>query len=181
MINQQDQQQHDQDIGKCIEFIDRIKDHRHNKSKAIHIDKFECLYFKRFGYHYNFTRNTQNFNNIDHNKTLNGQQKVPSSISMTTSNASGNSTAPATPMASTPSASSDPQQHLGTHTPVPVLQKIDISTKSGSSTVQTPLTPGQLALLQKGPNFAITPKYPHGSLHNSSGRGFLQTSIHGSR
>ena len=46
MINQQEL--HDQDIGKCIQFIHKIKDHRHNKIRAKHIDKFKCLYFKRF-------------------------------------------------------------------------------------------------------------------------------------
>ena len=52
------------------------------------------------GFHKNF--------NIDHNCTLSGQSNVPSSISMTSSNASGNPIAPATPMASTPSASMNP-------------------------------------------------------------------------
>ena len=30
----------------------------------------------------------------------------------------------------------------------------------GNQSVQNPLTPEQLSLLQKGPNYAITPKYP---------------------
>ena len=44
MLNKHDQ--HDQDIAKCIQFINRIKEHRHDKIKTKQIDKFECLYFK---------------------------------------------------------------------------------------------------------------------------------------
>ena len=44
MINQHDQER---DIGKCIEFINKIKEQRHSKIKNKHINKFECLYFKR--------------------------------------------------------------------------------------------------------------------------------------
>ena len=38
MINQHDQET---DIGKCIQFINKIKEHRDNKIKNKHIDKFE--------------------------------------------------------------------------------------------------------------------------------------------
>ena len=75
MINQ-----HDQDlyIGKCIQFINKLKEHRHSKIKNKHISKFKHLYFKRFGYHHNFTRNSQFLNNTD--CALSGQSNVPSSF-----------------------------------------------------------------------------------------------------
>ena len=92
---------------------------------------------------------------------------MPSCISMTTFNASGDSTAPATPMASTPSDSSDPAPAAPTtaprHQPSSSSHacKIDDLTKKWVINLsKTPLTPGHLSLLQKGPNFAITPKYP---------------------
>ena len=186
MINQQEQ--HDQDIEKCIQFIHKIKDHRHNKIKAKCIDKFKCLDFKRFGYHFNFTRNTQNFYNIDHNRTLSGQQNVPSSISMTTSNASSHSTAPATPMASTLSASSNPAPAAPTTAPghPPSISshtcKIDDLTKKWViNSSKPPSLQISYLFYRKVPTSPYHPSTLHGSLHNSSGRGFLQTSIHGSR
>ena len=75
---------------------------------------------------------------------------------------------PATPMAPTPS--------IGTADTDPALRLPPSSTSHAStdhmdkwviSLSKTPLTKEQLSLLQKGPNFAITPKYPHRSLHNS--------------
>ena len=151
MINEHDQ---DEDIGKCIQFINKIKEHRHSKIKAKHIDKFKHLYFKRFGCHYNFTRNSQNFNNIDHNCTLSGQVNVLSS---------GNPLAPATPMTSTPSASMDPVPTAPSQPPSSSSNtcKSDDHTKKWVINLsKTPLTPGQLSLLQKGLNFSTTPKYP---------------------
>ena len=40
MINQHDQ---DLDIEKFIQFINKIKEHRHSKTKEKQIDKFKCL------------------------------------------------------------------------------------------------------------------------------------------
>ena len=56
MVNQHDQ---DSDINKCILFINKIKEHRHNKIKEKQINKFKCLYFKKHGYHHNLNRQTQ--------------------------------------------------------------------------------------------------------------------------
>ena len=163
MINQLDQ---DLDIRKCIQFINKIKEHRHSKIKGKHIDKFDHIYFKRFGYHHNFIRNYQNFNNINHNCTLSGQSNVPSSISMVSSTTSSTPTVPTTPMASTPSASMDPASSAATTAPSHPPSSSRHTCKVGTHTKKwvinhpNPLTPGQLSLLQKGPNYAITPKCP---------------------
>ena len=155
MINQYDQEI---DIGKCIQFINKRKEHRHSKIKNKHIDKFKCLYFKRFGYHHNFTRNSQFLNNTD--CALSGQSNVPSSISTTSSSGSGIPSVPATPMASTPSSSMDSAPRHPSSSSRHTCKTDDHTKKWVINLSQTPLTPGQLSLLQKGPNFAITPKYP---------------------
>ena len=108
---------------------------------------------------------------------------------MTTSNASGISTAPATPMASTPSANSDPAPTAPTTAPrnppfssshtckINNLNKkwvINLSKNPPHSRSATSFTKrSQLCHNTQLP--------PHGSLHNIGGRGFLQTSIHVSR
>ena len=116
MINQHDQEI-EQDISKCIQFINKIKEHRHSKIKEKHIDKFDHLYFKRFGCHHNFTRNTQNLDNIDQNNALSRQSNVPSNVSITPPNASGSSTVPVTPMVPTPSHSIHPTPSVSTMVP----------------------------------------------------------------
>ena len=75
-------QEHDQYLDRSRTFIYKIKEHRHDKIKKKYIDKFEKLYFKRYGYHHNLNRHNTSFNNIDHNsKTLSRQSNVPSNFS----------------------------------------------------------------------------------------------------
>ena len=179
MVNQHDQ---DSDINKCILFINKIKDHRHSKIKEKHNNKFDCLYFKRYGYHHNLTRQMQNFDNIDQDCTLSRHLNVPSSFSNTSSQASNNSTVPATTMATTPSSDADPAPMAPTtapgHPPTSSRDTCKTSNHTNKWVInlsKTPLTPEQLSLLQKGPNFAITPKYPHRSLHHSGRTGLFKT------
>ena len=62
-----------------LNFINKIKEHRHDKIKKKNIKKFEKLYFKRFGYHHNLNRHTASFGNINHNsQDLSRQSNVPS-------------------------------------------------------------------------------------------------------
>ena len=44
------------DIIRCIQLIDKIKEHRYNKIKARQINNFEWLVNKNSGYMYDFTR-----------------------------------------------------------------------------------------------------------------------------
>ena len=103
MVNQHDQ---DSDINKCILFINKIKEHRHNKIKKKQIDTFECLYFKNHGYSHNLNRQTQNFDNTD--CTLSRHLNVLSSFADTSLPVSNNPAVPATPMAPTPSTGTGP-------------------------------------------------------------------------
>ena len=99
-------QDHDQDLERSRLFINKIKDHRHDKIKAKHIEKFEKLYFKNHGCYYNLSRHTNYSDNIDSDSnTLSGQPNVPSSFSTTSTITSTSSSIPATPMAPTPSSS----------------------------------------------------------------------------
>ena len=105
------------------------------------------------------------FNNIDQNSNaLSGQSNVPSNFTTRTTNHSSIPTVPATPMATTPStytvdfhpAANHPAggQPISNHTSASHTDKWVINLS------KTPLTQEQLSLLQKGPNYAITPKYP---------------------
>ena len=60
----------DLDLERSRLFINRIKDHRHNKIKEQHINKFERLYFNCHGYLHNLNRHAVNLDNIDHQNTL---------------------------------------------------------------------------------------------------------------
>ena len=40
------------DLFTCIQFINMIKECRHDKIKRKHVDKFECLVRKHSGYHH---------------------------------------------------------------------------------------------------------------------------------
>ena len=62
MLNLHDQ---DADLDRCILFINKIKEHRHNKTKKRQINKFKCLFYKRYGYHHNLNSQTQNSGNIN--------------------------------------------------------------------------------------------------------------------
>ena len=72
---------HEQYVDRSRTFIYRIKEHRHDKIKRKHIDKFKKLFFKRYGYHHNLSRHNTSFGNIDHNlQGLSGQSNVPSNF-----------------------------------------------------------------------------------------------------
>ena len=45
----------DSDLDRSRLFINKIKEHRHNKTKRRQINKFDHLFFKRYGYHHNLT------------------------------------------------------------------------------------------------------------------------------
>ena len=68
-------------------------------------------------------------------------------------------------------------QHLQTTTPttVPVHYKTIYQQQVGHQPIHHPLIPVQEALLGRGPNFAIVPKYPLGNLHCTCGGGVHQT------
>ena len=179
MINQHDQET---DIGKCIHFINKIKEHRNSKIKTKHINKFECLYFKRFGYHHIFSRNSQLFNNTDH--SLSGQSNVPSNNSTTLPRASDHPPVPVTSMASTPSSSMDPSPTAPTTAPRHPSPSSRYTCKQDDYTKKWVINLSKPPLLQDSyPSYKkvqillLHPSIPHGSLYNSGGRGFLQTSI----
>ena len=71
---------HEQDLDRCRLFINKIKEHRHDKIKNKHINKFEKLHFKQYGYHHNINRHTPSFDNSS-NDTLSRQPNVPSRFS----------------------------------------------------------------------------------------------------
>ena len=154
--------EHDQDLDRSRLFINKIKDHRHDKIKAKHIKKFEKLYFKHHGCHYNLSRHTNNSGNIDSDpNTLSRQPNVPSSISITSTTTSTSTSIPATPMAPTPSistADTNPTPRLPPSSTSHTCT--DSHGQVGYKPLQNPLTKEQLSLLQKGPNFAITPQIP---------------------
>ena len=156
---------HEQYLERSRTFINRIKEHRHDKIKEKHINKFKKLYFKRYGYHHNRNRHTSSFGNIDHNsQILSRQSNVPSHFSTRTTNHCSTSSIPATPMAPTPSShvadfqpaanQPVPRQPVSNHICTSHMDKWVINLS------KTPLTQEQLSLLQKGPSYAITPKYP---------------------
>ena len=90
------------EINSCIHLINRIKEHWHDKIKRRTIGKFKHLYFKKYGYHHNFTRGSEHLNNISQ-VTLSGHsQNLPSSSSSTTSNVSGYSITPAATITQAP-------------------------------------------------------------------------------
>ena len=70
MLFRPNQQVEDPDLDSDLErsrlFINKIKEHRHNKTKRRQIDKFERLYFKCHGYLHNLNRHAANLENIDH-------------------------------------------------------------------------------------------------------------------
>ena len=65
-VNNSDHE-HEQYLDRSRTFIYKIKEHRHDKIKKKHINKFEKLYYKRYGYHHNLNRRNASFNNINHN------------------------------------------------------------------------------------------------------------------
>ena len=156
---------HDQDLDTARLFINRIKEHQHNKIKTKQIDKFEGLHYKRYACHHNLTSHSHHFEHTDHNtNSLSRQPNVPSSSSPRPSTSSITSSVPAMPMAPTPSTSatttSTTQANPTSGNPNNINTCRDHMDKWVINLSQTPLTLDQLSLLQKGPNYAITSKYP---------------------
>ena len=81
---------------------------------------------------------------------------------MTSTQSSSNPVVPATPMAPTPSTSTATAPNPAPRHPPANLSNTCIDNSHNSKWVinlsKTPLTSEQLSLLQKGPNYAITPK-----------------------
>ena len=93
-------------LDRARSFINKIKEHQHEKIKTKQIDKFKRLYYKIQGCHHNLNRHNHRFDNTDHNSSsLNGQPNVPSSISPRPSTTSITSNVPATLRGPTPSTS----------------------------------------------------------------------------
>ena len=140
-------------------FINKIKEHWHNKIREKHIDKFERLYSKSYGCHHNINRHSANLENIDRQNSLSGHHNVPSGFNNTSTQASSSTTVPATPRAPPPSTSTTSSNSA---TGLPPSSNSHICTDHSNKWViqlsKIPLTNEQLSLLQKGPNFAITPK-----------------------
>ena len=156
---------HDQDLDRARLLINRTKEHGHNKTKTKQIDKFEHLHYKRYACHQNLTSHSQHFEHINHNtNSLSRQPNVPSGSSPRPSTSSSNSSVPATSMAPTPSTSTattqTTQANPTSSNPYNLNTCRDHTDKWVINLSKTPLTSDQLSLLQKGPNYAITPKYP---------------------
>ena len=161
--------EHDQDLDldRCRLFINKIKDHRHEKIKEKHIEKFKRLYFKHYGYQHNLNRWTNNSNNINQN-TLSRQPNVPSSISRTSTTASNPTTISATPMAPTPSSSTtytNPAPGLPpsstSHTCTDCTDKWDINLS------KNPSPRNNYPYYKKDSTLPSPLNTPHRSLHNS--------------
>ena len=58
--------EHEHDINRCLQLINKVKEHRHDKIKRKQINKFKHLYFKKYGCHHNFSRGSPNFDNTQH-------------------------------------------------------------------------------------------------------------------
>ena len=148
----------DQFLDRARLFINRIKEHRHDKVKIRQRNKFERLYFKIHGCHHNLTRCPLVPDNIHSNaNALGGQPSVPAVSSprpSTSSNTStpSSSTANNHPTIANPTSINPNPNNPNTATDHTAKWVINLS--------QAPLINDQLSLLQKGPNFAITPKYP---------------------
>ena len=146
--------------------INKIKEHRHSKIKEKHIDKFKCLYYKRFQYHHNFTRNMQNFDNIDQDPTLSGHLNVLSSFSTTPLKPAAlhqllPHPRPLYLLQVQTQYPQHPSQHLGTLPPVPWIHaKLMISPKSGSSTFPKPPYSRSAVPSTKGPQLCHNTQVP---------------------
>ena len=182
----QNNQDFEQYLDRSRTFINKIKEHRHNKVKNKHIDKFEKLYFKRFGYHHNLSRHTTNLNNIDQNSnSLSRQSNVPSRFSTRTTNHSSTSSIPATPMAPTPSTHtvdfhpvtnhSAAGQPTSNHTSTKHMDKWDINLS------KPPSLRNNYPFYKKAPIMPLPPNTPHRSIHNLNRTSSQQITNPGSR
>ena len=175
LANQHDQ---DSDLDRCRLLINKIKDHRHSKIKEKHIDRFERLYFKCYGHLNNINRQAENINNIKCQNTLSGHQKVPSSITTTSTTASNPSTVPATPMAPTSSNSTADSN------PTPRLPSFSLNHTCTDKWVinlsKPPLPRNNYSYSKKDQTMPSPPNTPHRSIHNSHWTSILQTTSTGS-
>ena len=172
MINQ-----HDQDINKCILFINKIKEHRHSKIKEKQINKFKRLYFKRYGYQHNLNRQMQNFNNIDWDHTLSRHLMChPVSPVLPLKPAVIQQFLPHPwPPHLLQGQTQHPPQHQGTHTSVPGIHvKPVITPTSGSSTCPTPPHTRTVIPSTKRPQLCHNPQIP--PIHHSGRTSLFQTS-----
>ena len=144
---------HEQYLERSRTFINRIKEHRHDKIKKKHIDKFKKLYFKRYGYHHNLNRHTSSFGNIDHNsQVLSGQSNVSLNFSTRTTNHSSTSSVPATPMAPTPSThTADFQPAANQPAPGQLGSMYQPHGQMGYQSFQKPPHPGTIIPFTKRP------------------------------
>ena len=146
----------DQILDRARLFINRIKEHRHDKIKARQQNKFEWLFFKIHGCHHNLSRHHQVFDNINPNSNnLGNHPNVPTGSSPRPSTPSNTST-PATSTANNQPTTANPNNTNSN--PNNPSQATDHMAKWVINLSRAPLTNDQLTLLQKGPNFPITPK-----------------------
>ena len=141
----------DLDLERSRLFINRIKDHRHNKIKRKHINKFERLYFKCHGYLHNLNRHAVNLDNINHQNTLSRHQNVPSSFSSTSTPASKGAKLQFLPHPwppHLPPTQQFPTQHLGSHPPTTRIH-VWIARTNGFSTCPKPPSPRNSYLYSK--------------------------------
>ena len=182
-ISHQNNQDHDQDLDRSRLFINRIKEHRHDKIKTKHIEKFEKLPFKHYGCHYNINRHTHSFNNTNSDSnTLSGQPNVPSSFSTSSTPTSTTSSIPATPMAPTPSI------HTAATYPAPGLPPSSTNHTCTShmdkwviNLSKPPLPRNSYPSYKKVLTLPSPPNTPHRSLRNCNWMSILQATNPGSR
>ena len=143
------------EINSFLHLINRIQEHRCDKIKARQIDTFEHLYFKKYGFHHNLTRGSENFAITTANVILSRHSHLPGSSSSTRSNASRTCSTPAAPMSPSPSATTPLAPTI--HTSI-----LTTPNKSGSSTSPTaPLHQCKNPYWQEAqtlPQFQSTPK-----------------------
>ena len=169
-VNNSDHE-HEQYLDRSRTFIYKIKEHRHDKIKKKHINKFKKLYFKRYGYHHNLSRHNTSFGNIDHNfPALSRQSNVPSNFSTRTTNHSSTPSTPATPMVPTPSTHAAnfqpaanqpvPRQPASNHTCTSHMDKWVINLS------KNPSPRNNYPFYKKVPIMPLPPNTPHRSLHH---------------
>ena len=154
------------DMFMCIWFLNKIKEHRHVKTKKRHINKFERL-LRKSGYHHNHQTNDRCLPSILNDttsvvlpQTQNNNNSGETTTATTTTRPPATSTTTATTTTSTTTGSNNnnPDTSIGSSN----KWVINLSSK--------PLTQVQSLLLARGPNFAITPKHPYRSIHHGHRR-----------
>ena len=154
------------DLDRCRLFINKMKEHRHNKTKRRQINKFNCLFLKKYEYHHNLTRQSQSLKNIDTPCTLSGHQNMPSSCSSNSTQTSSNPAVPATPMAPTPSTSTDSTTAPSVAPGLPpsnsrdTCKTSDCTQQMGNQSVQNPLHNTTVIATSKRTLFCHYPQIP---------------------